>query len=190
MAMAKIGYARVSSTDQNLDRQIETLQAIGCEKIFMEKVSGAHRSNRPELAAMLEYVREGDTLHVSAISRLARSTRDFLQIVDTLQGKGVALVSAKESIDTGTPQGRFMLTVFSALSQLEREAIRERQQEGYAAAKAQGKRFGRPPLKKPDNWDAVYSDWKAGKITAVAAFRELGISKASFYRLVKKESGE
>lgn len=183
--MSIIGYARVSSNEQNLDRQIDSLKKAGCSKIFLEKVSGKDREGRPELKAMLNYLREGDTLKIESISRLARSTRDFLNIVEELQGKGVQLISSKESIDTTTPTGKFMLVVFSALAEMEREQIRERQREGIISAQARGKHLGRPALVKPGNYETVYADWKAGKITAVQAFNSLGISKASFYRLVK-----
>ena len=116
----------------------------GCEKVFSDMLSGKDR-NRPGLQAMLDYIREGDVLYVESISRLARSTRDLLQIVEELQVKGVQFVSEKESIDTSTPQGRFILTVFAALSELEREQIRQRQAEGIAIAKQQGKYQGRQP---------------------------------------------
>lgn len=184
--MAKIGYARVSSTDQNLDRQLNTLKERDCEKIFMEKISGKN-TNRPELKGMMDYIREGDTVFITSISRIARSTKDFLKIIEELQLKGVDLVSSKENIDTTTPQGRFMLTVFSALAELEREQIRERQQEGIAIAKQQGKHLGRPRLKRPDNFNEVYLKWKSEEITAVEAYKKLNMSKASFYRLIQSE---
>ncbi len=136
---------------------------------------------------MINYIREGDTVHITSISRIARSTKDFLKIIEDLQRNKVDLISSKENIDTTTPQGSFMLTVFSALAELEREQIRERQQEGIAIAKKQGKHLGRPHLKKPENFDDVYAKWKCKKITAVEAYNELGISKASFYILVKSE---
>lgn len=121
----------------------------------MEKISGKN-TLRPELKKLMEFIREGDTVYITAISRLARSTKDFLKIVQDLQDKGVDLVSSKESIDTGSPQGRFILTIFSALAELEREQIRERQAEGIKSAKARGTHLGRPALVKPSNFDMIY----------------------------------
>lgn len=119
------------------------------DRIFSEKLSGAN-TDRPQLRAMLDYVREGDTLYVESISRLGRSTKDLLNIIDTLTDKNVTLISHKENIDTDTPTGKFMLTVFAALSQLERERIRQRQREGIEIAKAQGKYTGRDFMRRMD----------------------------------------
>lgn len=143
--MSKIGYIRVSTIEQNTDRQEIALEDIGMDKIFIEKASGKN-TNRPELKKMLEYVREGDVLYIESISRLARSTRDLLSIVQQLQEKKVELISLKEHIDTTTPQGRFILTIFAALSELERENTLQRQKEGIVAARIKGKRFGRPKI--------------------------------------------
>jgi DNA invertase Pin-like site-specific DNA recombinase len=183
--MSKIGYIRVSTADQNTDRQTDALKAQGVDRVFLEKISGA-TANRPELKAMLDYVREGDTLVIESISRLARSTRDLLRIIDELREKGVDLLSLKESIDTQTPQGRFVLSIFAALSELERDTIRERQKEGIEAARRRGKHLGRPRIIEPDNWAAVYEKWKSGMIPAVGAMKTLDLSKATFYRLVKR----
>ena len=135
--MSKIGYIRVSTEHQETARQQEIMCDYQVDRIFSEKLSGA-TTDRPQLRAMLDYVREGDTLYVESISRLGRSTKDLLNIIDTLTEKGVTLVSNKESIDTDTPAGKFMLTVFAALSQLEREQLKQRQHEGIEIAKAQG----------------------------------------------------
>ena len=131
-----IGYARVSTIEQNETRQLESFANYyeKIRKVFIDKVSGKNM-NRPQLQAMLDYVREGDVVVVSDFSRLARSTRDMLQIVQELTEKGVGLISLKENVDTDTPQGRFMLTVFAALAELERETILQRQREGIAIAK-------------------------------------------------------
>lgn len=184
--MGKIGYARVSSVDQNVDRQIDLFEAVGVDRIFVDKISGAKR-DRPELNRLLDFVRDGDQVVVESFSRLARSTRDLLSIVDQLRAKNVDLISKKEAVDTTTAQGRFVMTLFGGLSELERETIRERQKEGIDAAKRRGKRLGRPPVERPANWKPVHSDWTAGKITAVEAMKKLGVSKATFYRLVKRE---
>ena len=140
MTKTYIGYARVSTIEQNEARQLVAFEGF-TEKItktFIDKMSGKD-TYRPQLQAMLEYVREGDVVVVSEFSRLARSTRDMLQIVQELTEKGVGLISLKEKVDTDTPQGRFMLTVFAALAELERETILQRQREGIAIAKQQGK---------------------------------------------------
>ncbi len=137
----KIGYYRCSTTDQNPARQEQILHDIGCEKVFSDMLSGKDR-NRPGLQEMLGYVREGDVLYVESFSRLARSTRDLLEIVDELKQKKVTFVSQKEGIDTDTPQGQFMLTVFAAMAELERSQIRQRQAEGIAIAKREGKYKG------------------------------------------------
>ena len=143
--MSKIGYIRVSTERQETARQQEIMCDYQVDRIFSEKLSGA-TTDRPQLKAMLDYVREDDTLYVESISRLGRSTKDLLNIIDTLTDKGVTLISHKESIDTNTPTGKFMLTVFAALSQLEREQLKQRQREGIEIAKAQGKYTGRKPI--------------------------------------------
>ena len=134
---------------------------------------------------MMEYVREGDTLYIESISRLARSTKDLLNVVEQLKSKKVEIVCLKENIDTHTPQGKFMLTVLGALAQLERENILQRQKEGIQAAKANGKRFGRPVVSIPKDFEAVYNEWKNGRMTAVEAFKALKLKKTTFYKIVK-----
>ena len=136
---------------------------------------------------MLEFVREGDTVVIESISRLARSTRDFLNILDELERKHVGLVSLKEQIDTSTPTGRFLVSIFAALAQLEREQILTRQKEGIAAQKAAGTYTGGRPRIKVDQklLRSVMDKWKAGEITAVQAMKELSVTKATFYRLAK-----
>ena len=178
----RVGYIRVSSIDQNLDRQIDLMASLQVEKVFEDKASGKNAQRRG-LQEMLAFVRTGDEVVVDSISRLARSTRDFLDIVERLETKGVAFSSRKESIDTKSAQGRFMMTIFAAMFALDRETIHDLQRAGYEAAKARGKRFGRPALQKPSNWDAVFKAWKAESISAVEAVNKLGISKSSFYKL-------
>ena len=130
----KIFYLRVSTDGQNLDRQRELAKSEKAEKIFEEKISGKD-TNRPELQKMLDFCREGDVVCVESISRLARSTRDLLNIIDKLNKKEVGFISYKENIDTTTPQGRFILTIFGALAELEREQTLQRQREGIEIAK-------------------------------------------------------
>lgn len=181
--MAKIGYVRVSTEEQNTARQ--ELQLQGADKVFIEKVSGKN-TGRPELKKMMDYIRDGDTVIVESISRFARNTRDLLTLVDELIEKGVAFVSLKESIDTATPQGKFMLTVFAAMAELERESILQRQREGIEIAKSEGKYKGRRPLKiDEDNFKKECRRWRAGEITAVEAMKRLGLKPNTFYRRVK-----
>lgn len=181
----KVAYIRVSTEEQNTARQEEMMKTQGVEKIFMEKISGKD-TNRPQLKAMLDYAREGDTLVVESYSRLARNTQDLLKIVDELEKKGVAFKSLKENIDTSTPQGKLMLTIFAGLAQFERECTLQRQKEGIAIAKEQGKYKGRKPLAKPENWDSVIERMNKGEITKVQARTELGLTHATFYRLLNR----
>lgn len=184
--MSKIGYIRVSTERQETARQQEIMCDYQVDRIFSEKLSGA-TTDRPQLKAMLDYVREDDTLYVESISRLGRSTKDLLNIIDTLTDKGVTLISHKESIDTNTPTGKFMLTVFAALSQLEREQLKQRQCEGIEIAKAQGKYTGRKPI--PIDWERfgkLYGEWKAKQITGRDFMRRMELSANTFYRRVRE----
>lgn len=158
----KVGYVRVSTQEQNTGRQDVLMEALGVEKIFCDRMSGKN-INRPELYKMLEFVREGDIVVVESISRFARNTRDLLILIGTLKEKKVQFISQKENIDTDTPAGEFMLAVFGALAQLERENILLRQAEGIALAKAEGRMKGRPK-KEVENFDSVYADVKSGRL--------------------------
>ncbi len=184
--MGKIGYIRVSTEHQETARQEAIMEQYKVKRVFAEKMSGKN-ANRPELKAMLEYVREGDTLYIESISRLGRSTRDLLNIIDVLQRKQVTLVSSKENIDTNTPQGRFVLSIFAALSELEREQTLQRQREGIAIAKSQGKYKGRQAI--PIDWvkfGQLYEQWKSGTITAVEFRKRMKLNKNTFYRRVRE----
>ena len=182
----RVAYVRVSTTEQNELRQVEALKCHDIEKWYIEKV-GAKTADRPKLKEMLDFVREGDTLYVESISRLGCSTKDLLNIIDTLTEKGVTLVSHKENIDTDTPTGKFMLTVFAALSQLEREQLKQRQREGIEIAKAQGKYTGRKPI--PTDWTRfgqLYGEWKSKSITGRDFMRRMDMSANTFYRRVRE----
>lgn len=179
----KVGYVRVSTTEQNTIRQEILMKSLGVEKVYIEKASGKSRTARPELEAMMDFVREGDTVIVESISRFARSTRDLLNLVEELSKKGVEFVSQKESIDTTTPQGKFMLTVFGAMAELEREQTLQRQKEGIAAAKEAGKYTGRKPIEVGDELlKEVHTRWYKGEITTAHAIKRLGVSRNTFYR--------
>ena len=183
--MANISYIRVSSVDQNLERQRELLKDKYILKEFSDKMSGKDTA-RPGLKEMLDFIREGDTLYIESISRLSRNTADFLRIFEMLRAKGVRLVSLKEGIDTETAQGKFMLTVFAAFSELEREYIRERQREGIDLAKKEGRPLGRPTIKRSKTFESNWRKWKAGEITAVQCMRLEGLKRCTFYKLSKE----
>ncbi len=184
--MAKIGYARVSSIEQNEARQLAAFEQISCDKVFLDKLSGKDMA-RPGLAAMLDYVREGDTVFVTEYARLARSVRDLLTIIDKLQAKGVAVVSQKENFDTNTPQGKLMLTIFGALAEFEREVIKERQREGIEIAKTKGKYSGRKPVSYDEKLLRKECRlWRAGSQTAADTMKKTGLKPNTFYRTVKK----
>ena len=185
--MANIGYIRVSTKEQNTGRQYEdfTAKGIALDKVFEEKMSGKN-TDRPQLQAMLSYLREGDTLYVESFSRLARSTRDLLNIVSVLTEKGVSFVSLKENVDTTTSQGKFMLTVFAGLYELERDNILERQREGIDLALKEGRTYGRPKASFSTTFADNYKLWKAGQLKAVDFMKIENIPKSTFYKLVKR----
>lgn len=178
----KIGYVRVSTKEQNTARQEELMKALGVDQVYIDRMSGKS-TDRPELQRMMNYVREGDTVIVESISRFARNTKDLLELTEQLNSKHVQFISQKETIDTNTASGKFMLTIFGAVAELEREYIRQRQREGIEIAKEQGKYKGRP-AKQLEDFEAIYRKWKDGKITAVNASVQLGISRSTFYRKV------
>lgn len=180
----KIGYIRVSTQEQNTVRQEALMESLGVDEVYIDRMSGKS-TDRPELKKMMEYVRHGDTVIVEAISRFARNTRDLLELVERLTSKGVEFVSKKEAIDTTTPSGKFMLTIFGAVAELEREYILQRQSEGIAIAKRQGRYKGRKPIERP-NFDQVTALWRSGEITAREAMRRLDIKPSTFYRKVKE----
>lgn len=184
MINLKIGYIRVSTVEQNIARQEVIMKKLDVEKIFIDKISGKNKE-RPMLKEMMDFVRSGDIVVVESISRFARNTRDLLELVDQLVAKGVQFVSMKEKIDTSTPSGKFMLTVFGAVAQLERDYILQRQKEGIAIAKANGKYQGRKKIQN-DRFDEIYEKWKNNEITATQAMKLLNYSKTTFYRRVKE----
>lgn len=179
----KVGFIRVSTEDQNTIRQEILMKQLGVERVYIEIASGKSRTGRPQLEAMMDFVREGDVVIVESISRFARSTRDLLTLVEQLTDKGVGFVSQKESIDTNTPQGKFMLTVFGAMAELEREQTLQRQREGIAAAKAAGKYKGRKPIEIEDSLvKSVHDQWYKREITTSHAVKLLNVSSRTFYR--------
>lgn len=179
-----IGYARVSSVDQNIARQLEALE-VECDKIFVEKVSAAKTSNRPQFQEMMRYLREGDILQVTSADRLARSTRDLLDIVQGLKERGVQVEFLDNpALNTDTPQGEFMLTILAAVAQLERSIIRERQAEGIAIARAAGK-YDRAPKLSPDEARQV-RELAAMGVPKTAIARKLNCSRPTVYAVLDR----
>ncbi|MDO6588560.1 recombinase family protein [Salipiger sp. 1_MG-2023] len=180
----KIGYARTSTSDQTagLDAQHRDLSKAGCEKIFAEKVSSVDKAHRAKLAEALEFCRDGDTLVITKLDRLARSTQHLLSIVEDLESKGVSLEILAMGIDTGTPTGRLMLTMLGGVAEFERNIMLERQREGIAKAKAEGKYKGRQPTArtKADEMRRLSEAGKTRKEIAEA----LGVSERSVYRVL------
>lgn len=182
----KIGYCRCSTEEQNTARQEVLMVQLGVERVYIDRISGKS-TQRPQLQEMMSFCRAGDTIIVSEIARFARNTKDLLALIEDLSKKGVDFVSQKEAIDTTTPQGKFMLTVFAAVAELERESILQRQAEGIAIAKAEGKFKGRRK-REIDNFDSVVELWNAKLITAREAAKRLGISTNTLYRRIKDHS--
>lgn len=181
-----IGYVRCSTTEQNEERQIKALTDFGVEKVFADKASGKN-TDRPDFKKMMAFIREGDTVVVHSISRLARNTKDLLATIDKFTELGVEFVSLKEDLDTTTAVGRFVLTVFGAIAEMEREVIRESQREGIEIAKVEGKYKGRSPIKIDEKrLRAVCARWRNGEITATEARKILGLKVNTFYRRVKE----
>ena len=185
-----VGYARVSTVTQNEDRQMEALKKYGCEKIFLDKLSGKD-TKRPELQKMMDFVREGDTVIVTEFSRFSRSTKDLLSLVEQLTEKNVEFKSLKENVDTTTSSGKLVLTIFAALSEFERSVILERQAEGIAIAKAKGKKLGRK--KKVINDDKLvemYNEWKDNYIYQKKIMKEFGISRTTLNKHLNRLAAE
>ncbi len=179
----KIGYARVSTMEQNLDRQLDNLKAQGCERIYEEKITGT-KAHRPELDKMLDSLREGDTLVVDSFSRLSRSTKDLLEIVDRLTATGVNLISLKEQLDTTTATGKLMLTMLSALSQFERDIIAERTRNGLKAARVRGRKGGRPRVGDEKTKAAALALYDANAMTNKEIANNAGVSIATLNRWI------
>lgn len=185
-----IAYVRVSTIEQNEARQIEALENYNIDKWYIEKVS-AKDTNRPQLAKMLEYAREGDRIYIHSFDRLARSTKDLLGLLEEMESKGVKLRSLKEDIDTSTATGKLMVTLLGAINEFERANLLERQREGIAIAVAKGKYKGRQPLKlREDEFRDLYEQMKKGYITKIEMAEKLNISRSTLYRRLKQREGE
>jgi DNA invertase Pin-like site-specific DNA recombinase len=183
----KIGYARVSTQDQNLSLQLDALQGAGCEKIYQEKASGA-KVERPELKKLLEHVREGDTVVIWKLDRLGRSLAHLVDLVNSLESQGIGLISLNDPVDTTTAQGRLVFRIFASLAEFEREIIRERTQAGLASARRRGQSLGRKPGLSPKAEDksriaeSLYKEWILS-VNQIAD--QLGIAKPTLYVYLK-----
>ncbi len=184
----RIGYVKVSTVEQNEGRQLEGLKKYDIEKWFTEKVSGKD-TNRPKLQEMLEFAREGDTIYIQDFSRLARSTKDLLDIVDQLTAKGVHLVSGKESLDTSTSTGKLMLTMIAAINEFERSNLLERQKEGIALAVKEGKYKGRKEVSIP-YFGKHYDRYMRREVSKVALAKELGITRPTLDKLIAEHESK
>lgn len=183
-----VGYVRVSTIEQNEDRQLVTMEKYNVEKVFSEKVS-AKDTNRVELNNMLDFIREGDTVVIHDFSRLARSTKDLLEIVELLEDKKVTLISSKENIDSSTPTGKLMLTMIGAINEFERANLLERQREGIAIAKAKGLYKGRKEI-KIDNFEEYYNRYKNREFNKTQLAKVLGVSRPTLDKLIKDYEGD
>lgn len=179
-----VGYARVSTEQQNLDRQLDMLNKYGVDKIYTEKMTGTKR-DRPELNKLLDRMTEGDTVVIESLSRLGRSTKDLIELVDLFDKEDVHLVSMKESIDTSTPAGKLLFTLMSAIAQFERDVIAERTKEGLNAARARGRNGGRPRTDSHKLQQAVKL-YNAGQHTVKEIEELTGIKKATLYRGIRE----
>lgn len=177
----KIGYARVSKQEQDLGLQLDALTKEGCEKIFQEKASGAQR-DRPELKAALDYMREGDTLVVWKIDRLARSMKQLIETIESFQDRGIGFKSLQDPIDTSSPSGKLVFHIFAALAEFERGVIRERTTAGLMAARERGRVGGRPPALSAKDLQVAKAMLKNSDITVAAVARRLNVAASTLYR--------
>ena len=180
------GYARVSTRQQDLSRQLDLLERYECHKIYTEKISGI-RTNRPELNKLKKRVKENDKIIIESFSRLGRSTKDLIDLVYFFERKGVKVISIKENFDTQTPQGKLMMTVFQAFSQFERDIIVERTKEGLDSARARGNIGGRPRIDPKLIQYALNLYQKEGR-TVVDICAQTGIKRSTFYRYLSLEN--
>ncbi|WP_298836687.1 recombinase family protein [Clostridium sp.] len=181
-------YIRVSSKDQNTIRQEVKAKEynIPLENVFIEKVSGKNLIDRPVLINLMAILKSGDKLIVDSISRFARNTKDLIELVEQLNNKGVKFLSLKEALDTTTNTGMFVLTMFGAVAQLEREYIKDRQMEGIKIAVKKGKYKGRKAIEYPKLWNKYYKMMNEGNISGIDVIKILGLKKTTYYKLVKQ----
>lgn len=183
-----LGYARVSTEAQNLDRQLDALKEYGADIIYNEKMTGT-RKDRPELAKLIDRMTEGDTVVIESLSRLGRSTKDLIELTELFQKKGVHLVSLKENIDTGTPAGKLLFTLMSAIAQFERDTIADRTREGLRAARARGRMGGRPKT-DTDIIKKAVKLYRTGQYSIKEIEELTGIRKSTLYRNLQEDAND
>jgi DNA invertase Pin-like site-specific DNA recombinase len=181
--MAKVGYARVSTSDQSMDLQIDSLKIAGCERIFEEKISGK-KSDRPELTRCLEYLRSGDTLVIWKLDRLGRTTRQLIELSHVLKERKISLQIITLGVDTSTPAGKLFFAIMAGLAEMETETIRERTQAGLQAARVRGRRGGRPPIDK-NKIEMALLLYDSKKYSIKDITNQTGVSKAKLYQVLK-----
>jgi DNA invertase Pin-like site-specific DNA recombinase len=181
-----LAYIRVSTVEQNEGRQLEAMKRYNIDKTFTDKASGKDINNRPELKALIEYARSGDTVYIESFSRLARNTQDLLNLVDAMNSKDIKVISLKEGLDSGTPTGKLMLTMIGAIATFERECMLERQKEGIALAKAEGKYKGRKEKELPKNFDDLYQQYISRRMTKTRLAELCNVSRPVMDRLLEK----
>ena len=179
------GYSRVSTEQQNLDRQLDALKKYGCDIIFNEKMTGT-KKERPELSKMIDRMTEGDTVVIESLSRLGRSTKDLIELTELFQSKGVHLVSLKESIDTSTSTGRLLFTLMSAIAQFERDVIADRTHEGLRSARARGRTGGRPKV-DADAVKKAIKLYNTGQYSVKEIEELTGVKKSTLYRNIRSQ---
>lgn len=182
-----IGYARVSTEDQNLDLQLDALRAAGCDRIFEDRLSGSV-AQRPGLTETISFVRKGDTLVVWRLDRLGRSLKNLIEVVGQLEGRGIGLRSLQEAIDTSSSTGRLVFQIFGALAEFERNLIRERTMAGLAAARARGKQSGRPMKLDAVQVQHLYDLYDERKRPIAEICRLVGIAKPTLYDYLRRRS--
>ena len=185
--MANIAYMRVSTVEQNLGRQQAALNKYAIDKWFIEKISGKN-TDRPQLQAMLDYAREGDIIYIESFSRLARNTRDLLNIIEGLNNRNIQVISLKENLDTATPTGKLMLTVIGAISTFERDIMLERQREGIKIAKEEAKYKGRAKKERPELWEKYKQEYYTRQINLVKLAEKCNVSRPIIYKWLKQDA--
>lgn len=181
-----LGYARVSTEAQNLDRQLDALKEYGADIIYNEKMTGT-KKDRPELAKLIDRMTEGDTVVIESLSRLGRSTKDLIELTELFQKKGVHLVSLKENIDTGTPAGKLLFTLMSAIAQFERDTIADRTREGLRAARG---RMGGRPKTNPDIIKKAVKLYRTGQYSLKEIEELTGVKKSTLYRNLQVDTND
>lgn len=181
----KIGYARVSTQDQDLTLQLDALKREGCERVFQEKASGGQR-DRPELQVALAFMRAGDTLVIWKLDRLARSLKQLIETVEDFENRGIGLKSLQDPIDTSSPSGKLIFRIFAALAEFERGVIRDRTNAGLKSARERGRIGGRPPALSPEDLQAARAMLKDSDIPVSTVAKRMGVAASTLYRHIPK----